>query len=381
MRREGGIEAENRPLRVLVVVTTRFDRNGISSVVKTLASRIPFRDVAFDYVLMNEPPQEDRDALTARGERIFVLPRRNRRPVSYAAALARIAKEGGYDALHAHGNSATLYLEMRAAKRAGVPVRIPHSHNTATGFPLVHRLLLRPFRAALTDPLACGEDAGRWLYGDLPFTVLDNGIDTDRFTFRPEDRRSSRAGLSAGSGRVYAHVGSFNRAKNHPFLLDAFSSLHAADPSARLLLAGEGEARGAMIARVADAGLGDAVLFLPPGTDVKRVYAAADAFLLPSLHEGLPLTLLEAQSMGLPCLASDAVTREADVLGLVRFTRLTDGAEAFARAAAALPVRSDPERARSSRAMREAGRDAEDVAASLTRFYRRALRRAAGGSP
>ena len=374
-----GIEAETGPVRVLAVVTTRFDRNGISSVVRSLSSRIPPLDASFDYVLMNEPSPEDREALTARGERIFVLPRRNLRPLAYVRALSGIARRGGYDVLHAHGNSATLYLEMLAAKRAGVPVRVPHSHNTATGFPLVHRLLLRPFRAALTDPLACGEAAGRWLYGNLPFTILDNGIDTDRFTFRPEDRRSARAGLPVGSGRVYAHVGSFNRAKNHPFLLDAFAALHAADPSARLLLAGGGDARGAMIVRAEKSGLGGAVLFLPPGTDVKDVYAAADAFLLPSLHEGLPLTLLEAQSMGLPCLSSDAVTREADVLGLVRFARLADGAEAFARAAAALPVRPDAKRAGSSRAMREAGRDAADAASALTAFYRRALRRAAGG--
>ena len=240
-----GIEAETGPVRVLAVVTTRFDRNGISSVVRSLSSRIPPLDASFDYVLMNEPSPEDREALTARGERIFVLPRRNLRPLAYVRALSGIARRGGYDVLHAHGNSATLYLEMLAAKRAGVPVRVPHSHNTATGFPLVHRLLLRPFRAALTDPLACGEAAGQWLYGNLPFTILDNGIDTDRFTFRPEDRRSVRAGLPVGSGRVYAHVGSFNRAKNHPFLLDAFAALHAADPSARLLLAGGGDARGA----------------------------------------------------------------------------------------------------------------------------------------
>ena len=365
-------------MRALVVVTTRFERNGISGVVKSYASRIPPEDAAFDYVLMNEPSSQDREALSARGGRIFVLRCRNRRPVSYVKELARIAGKGRYDLLHAHGNSATLYLEMLAAKRAGIPVRIPHSHNTATRFPLVHRILLPRFLALVTDPLACGNAAGRWLYGARPFTVLPNAIDTERFTFRQGDRSAARAGFNVEGCRAYAHVGSFNRAKNHPFLLDAFSALHAADPSARLLLAGGGSGREAIRARASATGLGEAVLFLPSDTDVRAVYAAADAFLLPSLHEGLPLTLLEAQSMGLPCLASDAVTPEADVTGLVRFASLPDGAEAFALTAAALPQRTEEERASSARAVREAGRDVADCASALTDFYRRAVRRAKG---
>ena len=361
------------PIRALVVVTTRYGKNGITGVVKNYAGKIPPEQVVFDYVFINEPTPQEAEAIAARGGKHWVYTRRNRNPLGYERWLRGILRAGKYDLIHAHGNSATLFFEMHGAKKAGIPLRIAHSHNTKTGFPLVHRLLHGTFLKNTTHRLACGTAAGKWLFGDRDFTVMPNAIDTGRFTFDPADRERARRALGLGTGRVYVHVGSFIPAKNHRFLLRAFARILELDPEAALLLAGEGylmeETR-----QLADAlQIAHRVQFLGSGRDVKDVYAAGDVFLLPSLHEGLPLTLLEAQSMGLVCLTSDAVTREANVTGLVHYRPLQEGPEAFGEGACALAPLSEGERLSARAGVVKAGFDIESRAAELTAFYKNCL--------
>ena len=362
---------EHQPLRVLTVVTTAFAKNGITGVVKNYAFHIDPAEVAFDYVLINEPDAADRAAIEARGGRIFVIGRRARKPLAYKKALTGVLLSGHYDCIHAHGNSATLYLEMKAAADAGVPVRIAHSHNTNTSFPLVHALLWKKFDALTTHRLACGDAAGRWLFHDRPFVVLPNAIDTARFTFTPELRKSARARFHLGGERVYLHVGSFNKAKNHAFLIDSFTNVHAKDAAAKLLMVGDGPLRTQIKRRATASLIAKCAMFSKDGVDPAEAYAAADAFLLPSLHEGLPLTLLEAQSMGLACLVSDAVTTEANVTGLVTYKKLSDGMDVFANAAMALEKRTPSERAAAYQLVADAGYDISRRAGELTAFYRR----------
>ena len=129
---------QGRPLRVLVAVTTRYGKNGITGVVKNYAGAIDPACVTFDYALINLPEAAERAAITARGGEIFVYERRNRSPLAYLLWLKKVLQAGRYDIIHAHGNSATLFFEMLAGVLARVPVRIAHSHNTKTGFPLLH---------------------------------------------------------------------------------------------------------------------------------------------------------------------------------------------------------------------------------------------------
>lgn len=358
-----------KPIRVLTIVTVPFTKNGITGVVKNYAFHTDPARVKFDYVLINEPSADDRAALETRGSEIFVIGRRARRPVAYLKALTNVMENGGYDAVHAHGNSATLYLEMKAAKDANIPVRIAHSHNTNTSFPLVHRFLWKKFNALATNRLACGEAAGRWLFHDEPFTVLPNAIDTARFAFTKDARALSRKRFHIGDERVYLHVGSFNKAKNHAFLVDSFVNVHTKDKGAKLLLVGDGPLRKGIKRRAATSLVATAILFSKGDVDVFEAYAAADVFLLPSLHEGLPLTLLEAQSMGLACLVSEAVTKEADATGLVAYQKLSDGMDAFAKAALAIQKRPVEERAAAHALVADAGYDIARRAEELVSFY------------
>lgn len=322
------------PVRVLMVLTVRYAKNGITGSVINYVSRLDPARVRCDLVSPNEPDAQGRAAIERTGGTIFVLHGRNRNPVSYLRALAGIIRSREIEVLHAHGNSATLYLEMRAGQIGGAKVRIPHSHNTTCRMKLADRLLRGVFYRNFTDAFACSQAAGKWLFPRYPFTVLNNAVETDRFCFDPAVRNEARTALGLKEDAfALLHIGAFNAQKNQTYLIGAFAQLQKLNRNAVLLLAGDGGNRGSCEALAARLGLAERVRFLGWREDVPALLFAADVFVLPSLHEGLPLTLVEAQCAGLNCIASDRVTREAALTGLVSFCSINTE-EAFATAIA-----------------------------------------------
>lgn len=365
-----------RPLRVLAVVTTRYAKNGITGVVKNLAAGIRPGEAVVDYALINEIEADERAAIEQKGGRVFVFPYRNRRPLAYLFALARLVRKNRCDVVHAHGNSATMAAEMLAALLGGARVRIAHAHNTACTHEKLHALLTPLFSRCTTHALACGAEAGRFLFGTRPFIVLKNGVDASRFAFDSAARSAARAELGLDGRLAFGSVASLTERKNHAFLLEAFKYIYEREPSAALLLAGTGPLEEPLRALARELGIADGVRFLGDITDVSALYLALDALLMPSLCEGLPLVLVEAQCAALPCLASDGVPREADLTGLVSFLPLSAGASAWAENALRLPT---PDEARALRApdalaaVRAAGYDRKSAASELLALYRAAV--------
>ncbi|MCE5188137.1 MAG: glycosyltransferase [Eubacteriales bacterium] len=358
------------PVRVLMVLTVRYAKNGITGSVMNYVSRLDPARVRCDLVSPNEPDAEGRAAVERTGGKVFVLRGRNRNPVSYLRALAGIIRSREIEVLHAHGNSATLYLEMRAGQIGGAKVRIPHSHNTTCRMKLADRLLRGVFYRSITDALACSHAAGKWLFPSYPFTVLNNAVETERFRFDPAIRNEARTALGLEEDAfALLHIGAFNAQKNQPYLLGAFARYCKDKPQAVLLLAGDGGGRDPCEALAGRLGLTERVRFLGWREDVPALLFAADAFVLPSLHEGLPLTLVEAQCAGLTCIASDRVTREAALTGLVSFCAI-DSEEAFASAIAR--VKEQDRKTASAKAiarMKEAGFDARSNVERLMQTY------------
>ncbi len=364
-----------RPLRVLAVVTTRYARNGITGVVKNLAAGLLPGEAVVDYALINEIEADERAAIEGKGGRVFVFPHRNRRPLAYIFALSRLVRKNRYDVVHAHGNSATLSAEMLAARLGGARARFAHAHNTTCSHEKLHALLFPLFSRCTTHALACGGEAGRFLFGTRPFTVLKNGVDAARFAFDPSARSAARAELGLIGKLAFGSVASLTARKNHAFLLETFQYIYEREPSAALLLAGTGPLEEALRARSRELGIADAVRFLGGVTDVLPLYLALDALLMPSLCEGLPLVLVEAQCASLPCLASGGVPNEADLTGLVSFLPLSAGASAWAGRALELPMPDGTRAAGAADALsavRAAGYDRQSAANELLSLYRAA---------
>lgn len=299
-------------MKVLVINTVRFKLNGISAVIKNYYQAMDKKNLQMDFVAIDDPSDEYRCFFEKNHLRCFVFHKKN--IASYFCKILNLCRKEKYDIVHIHGNSANMAIELFAVTLGGVKVRIAHSHNTATMHPFMHNLLWPMFSKLCTTRLACGEDAGKWLYRDKNFTVLNNGIQTKDYAFSEEKRNTVRKELGIQDDEILlGHVGNFIEQKNHSFLIDIFSEVHSENPKFKLLLISDGMLMPIIKDKVHSLGLDDVVIFLGKTLKVSEYLQGMDLFLLPSLHEGLPVVLVEAQAAGLICAVSNTVAKEADL--------------------------------------------------------------------
>jgi glycosyltransferase involved in cell wall biosynthesis len=304
------------------------------------------------------------------------------RPWSYAKNFRRIlAAYGPYDVVHSHVHHYSGYT-LRLAQRAGVPVRIAHSHIDASSLDVSPGLLRwtylttmkRWIRRFATLGLAASGKAAEALFGpnwqrSSLCKLLYCGIDL--VPFRAETDPSVRAVLRLPPDAfVIGHVGRFDEQKNHQFMLKVVRSIVDSHPNTRLLLIGDGPLRAAIERRAAELGLSKHVVFAGLRADVPRVLlGAVDVFVLPSLYEGLPLVGLEAQAAGLPCVLSDAITRELDVLPQI-IRRLPLSTPASVWADNVLAARRPPAAVSRTQALQALEQSPFDIANSVTHLQR-----------
>ncbi|WP_461227199.1 glycosyltransferase [Lacticaseibacillus suihuaensis] len=302
-------------LRVLQVVND-MQRAGLETVLMNYYRHIDRSQVQFDF-LTHRPDAAAYDAeIEALGGRIYHMPRLypQHYPQYFRAMAAFFAAHPEYRIVHAHIDAMSA-LPLAAARRAKVPVRIAHSHNTGIDrdakLPL--KLLFKTLLPAqATDYFACGQAAGRFLFGNRPFSVMKNAIDVPQFQFAADRRVAIRAALGASTDQfVIGCIGRLSYQKNHAFLLNALAPVFAARPNAVLWLVGEGADRAALEKQAVRLGIGDHVRFLGSRADTADLYQGMDCFVLPSRFEGIPVVGIEAQAAGLPCLLAAAVDDEA----------------------------------------------------------------------
>lgn len=307
-------------MKVLIVNTVSTERNGVTNVIFNYYRTMGISDIQMDLVVINQPDSYYMEEVQDKGGEIYILSRTIRHPLEYIWNLSRIAKE--YDVMHVHGNSTTMLLEMLAAKIANVPFRIAHSHNTNCRYKFLNRLCRLPFYALCNGRLACGREAGVWLYGEREFKVLNNGIDTVRFSFDEKKRVNMRQQLKWANNIIMGHIGNFVEAKNHTFLIDVFAEVYRQNSCYRLLLIGDGQLKYAAQTKVMQLGLSNVVFFAGETDSVVDYLCAMDLIVMPSRFEGFPLTLVEEQANGLHCVISDVITHEIDITGLIHFISL-----------------------------------------------------------
>ncbi len=228
----------------------------------------------------------------------------------------------GFDAVHVHMTTLS-FVGLLAAKKAGVKVRVCHSHSTTDSKDGIKRyikdVLRYPSRIFATDEMGCSERSNRWLFGKRSdAVVLHNAIDLDRFV-PCKNRAALRKKMGLGDNFVYGFIGRFETQKNVPFLIKAFSIVAKKQPESKLVLVGDGTQRPKIEEMIREFGLTGRVLILPDNPRVERYYSLFDLFVLPSIFEGLPLVAVEAQAMRLPCLLSDHITTETAVGGVCVF--------------------------------------------------------------
>lgn len=338
------------PIRVAQIVG-KMNGGGVEAVVMNYYRHIDRSKVQFDFLVDSDSTLIPREEIESLGGRVFEVPP-YQHVVEYQRELQRLFKQEGWKIVHSNINALSVF-PLRAAKKAGVPVRIAHSHSTSGKGEYAKNALKAVLKTQSnrypTHRFACSKFAGEWLFGKAAhFEVVYNAIDLDCFCFNAEARAQARADLGlVGNQFAIGHVGRFTAQKNHAFLIDVFAEVAKRRDDAVLLLVGTGEAGASVKALVDERGLTDRVKFLGQRSDVNRLYQAFDAFVLPSLYEGLCLVGVEAQVAGLPCLFSDAITREVDVTGESCFLPI-DHSKAWIEALSCLVPRKRAERSKLS---------------------------------
>ncbi|WP_343223137.1 glycosyltransferase family 1 protein [Mesobacillus maritimus] len=350
------------------------DRGGAETMIMNLYRNIDRENLQFDFIIHTDKKCDYEDEITSLGGNVYTIPRyKGKNHLQYIKAWHNFFRQNTqYKIVHGHMRS-TAYLYLSIAKKYGLKT-IAHSHNTSSGkgFPsLVKSILQYPIRYNADYLLACSKYAGLWLFGKKAcemgnFYVLNNAIDTKKFNYNEKVREYKREELGIKDKFVIGHIGRFHEQKNHEYLIDIFSSVYKKNKDAVLILVGDGPKKNAIMKKVDMLGLTENVLFTGVRTDIPELFQTMDIFVFPSLYEGLPVTLIEAQASGLQCIIADNITKEVNITGAINYISITKPSSFWAEE---IINRSRYTRQSTSTTISEAGYDVKLNAKWLQNFY------------
>lgn len=302
----------NEPIRVLHVVTY-MGLGGLESMLMNYYRHIDRSKVQFDFLVHRDFKADYDDEILSLGGKIHHISRLVPWSGKYKNEFKQFLKaHPEYKIIHVHQDCLSA-VALKCAKECGVPVRIAHSHNSNQDKNLkylVKLFYMRKIPKYATNFFACGKEAGDWMFKGNEYTILRNAIDAESYAYDQKKADSIKTKLGVENKLVLGHVGRFRTQKNHLFLIDIFSAVHQRNNQSVLLLIGEGETQEETKHRVEEYGLTENVIFVGARSDVSLLMQAMDIFVFPSLFEGLPLTMIEAQSSSLPCVISDTIPDE-----------------------------------------------------------------------
>lgn len=367
------------PIRVLNLFTI-MNRGGAETMVMNYYRSIDRTKVQFDFMVHRKEKGAYDDEIEAMGGRIYRMsPIFPTKFGKYKKELKQFFDEHPeYQIIHSH-MSELGYFAFKEARTHGVKCLICHAHNAPNfksetlnekikdvmRWNFKHKI--RPY----TDHMfVCGMDAGKWLFGRRnrkKFVMMNNAVDAENFRWDSNMAKHLRREWGLDGKFVICNVGRFNTQKNHSFIIDIFNLIHYQNPNAVLLLAGDGDLMERTKMKVENLGLADCVQFLGIRPDINDILLASDVFLFPSLYEGLPVTLVEAQASGIKCVISDTVPKDCLITKNIDVVPLSETTGVWADAV--LKYADGYKRKDTYGTIAEKGFDIKENAAWLEEFY------------
>lgn len=308
-------EFMKKPIRILHVLQ-RMEAGGTQALLMNLYRNIDRSKVQFDFLV--EYPNKyfyDDEIISLGGKVYYSNVRIDKNVFKFEKLLKRILKENDYSIIHMHTYSIG-YFVLKTAKKCGVPIRIAHSHNNQTvkdKFYLLKLFMQKIYTKYATDLFACSEEAGRYLFKNKNFTVLNNSIDSQKFVFSENTRNKKREELKLTNEFLIGHIGRLHPQKNHSFLIKLFYEYKKSNNNSKLLLIGDGPLEDDIKELIKKYKIQDSVIMLKNRSDVNELLMAMDVFVLPSIFEGLGIVAIEAQAAGTPCVTSNKLPKESVV--------------------------------------------------------------------
>lgn len=357
-------------MQKILMVAHGMVRGGIENFIMNVYRSIDKEKIQFDFIVHTNERCDFDEEIESMGATIYHSPDyRIVNHIAYSKWWNDFFKEHKeYKIIHSHLDSSA-NIHLRIAKKHGL-VTIAHSHNTMEGHGLravVKSFLKIGFNNCCDYKFGCSQTACDWLFGsDSSAKVIRNGIISKNYVYSESKRNEIVKEFHLENKVVLGNVARFSHQKNHDFLIDIFNEYHKINRNSALLLIGDGELKTQIESKVEELNLKDSVVFTGVRSDIPALLNAIDVFVMPSFHEGLPVSIVEAQASGMRCLLSDSITEETNISGLVDFISLQEPAVTWAeRIDKALPYN----RENTSSKIISAGYDIGSTAEWLTDFY------------
>ena len=363
-----------RPIRILHVLGA-LDRHGAETMIMNIYRNIDRSKIQFDFIIHTNEKCDYNDEINKLGGKIYSVPRyAGINHFKYKKAWADFFNiHPEYRIIHGHMRStAAIYLKI--AKKHGL-ITIAHSHSTASrgnkAVQLVKNMMHLPIRYTADYLFACSAEAGKWLFGKKAikkdnYKIIKNAIDVEEYLFNETKRKEMRKALGIEDKFVVGHAGSFTYPKNHKFLIDVFCQVEMQNKNSVLLFAGDGELRPQIEKRISSLGIKNKVILTGVVSNVNDYMQAMDVFVFPSIWEGLPVTIVEAQASGLPCIISDKITNEVCITPYIKSVPLTKSANIWADI---IISSKKVDRSDTKHYIEKSGFDIRDSMEKLTAFY------------
>ena len=347
-----------------------------------IQKRINREQLNFDYLVFHDIKEPREDEVYAMGSKKLVasaddIKWQPKRFISRLLRIKKVCKENKIKVLHYNADTPMAVFNILAARAGGVKYVTIHSHNAgfedrSNWFARFLCLGLKPLIPLVCNSYwGCSEKAAEFLLPskvikEKKYCVLKNGIELSKFRFQSEIREKIRKSLGVENNFVIGHAGRFSTQKNHTFLLKIFKYIYDIDDAAVLILFGVGELLDDIKSEANCLGISDRIIFYGASSEMEKMYMAMDVFVMPSLHEGLPVTGIEAQASGLPCVFADTITREVDITSTSKFLSLNMDAAIWAKN---IMECKGKERVDSLKLLKQEGYDIEDTAHMVENFY------------
>lgn len=310
----------SNPKRVLHIVQ-RMEAGGTQALLMNLYRNINRTKLQFDFLVEYPSKQFYDDEIISLGGKIYYSNVRNDyNIIKFEKQLEGILKTNKYKIIHVHAYTIG-YFCLKVAKKCGVPVRIAHSHNNEAVRDkkyLFKKIMQKLYPIYATDLFACSTSAGKYLFKNRDFMVLNNAIDTKKFIFDVNQRNKVRKELKLENCFVVGNIGRLHPQKNHKFLIEIFNEIKKIKKNSKLIIIGSGPLEDEIKDKIKLMKLEQDVLLLGNRNDVNYLLMAMDVFILPSLFEGLGIVAVEAQASGTPVVASNMVPKETDISPIIR---------------------------------------------------------------
>lgn len=311
-------------IRILQIIGS-LEQAGAENFLMNLYRSIDRTKVQFDFAIYNTPSENSfYEEVLQMGAKVFFLPSKSENFIKNMRTIREIVMENNYQYVWRHTDGCFGGVDLLAAKWGRASKLILHSHSTNNkGIEHVLHLIFKPIvNKHVTHRFACGELAGKWMFGKKKFVIIRNGINADKFEFDERVRTKYRKEYRLIDKVVVGHIGRFHEVKNHKFIIELFRDFLQEVPNAMLVLIGDGILKEQIEGLTVQYNLKEKVLFLNTRTDIAQLLAMMDIFLLPSLYEGFPVTLIEAQATGVPCVVSSIISKETNICGKVHYLDL-----------------------------------------------------------